>query len=566
MAYHGSKKKPLKFQLHKNSFLSTYPSHYKKTNGLVLGKNKTDDDKSNSGPQLPPLASSSLADYSIKRIEIFSNALIKIMTETLSGILNGMGIQTNINSRELNNNDIEKCAKDPNSYILLFNAQYLYHSKTLKYKENLKNLPKNKYIIFQIEQLNQNTNFYQSIDFMKDLIRDSHFVFDYSETNLTYYPNNLKNKVTLITPFIKEMESNSISKTIDILFVGHLNERRSKILDTLRKTNKFNIETVSNKYGTDLIDIVHKSRILLNLHAFPNAILEIFRIHDILSFDIRIISELPGDEDPEKLAEKYKDYVEFTEIINPDLKNIKTLSNKLLSNNPPTDLHKKNSFIQKVNTENKIILEKKMFNIINILIRTTYRPNAFLKCINSILKQKYDHYRVIICYDDERCKEYTDQYEQYSNFKIIKAPDVDKKQECFYNLYCNRLLNYVSDGWIIFLDDDDMFATEDTLSIINSYILDQNDNNLLFWKFKRPDKVIYPNINDIQINTVASCGYCFHSKFRYSSIWIKGQGGDFNYINGLIIKNKFDIYFIDEVLTKTTFEYNKVGNYGNKEI
>ena len=126
-----------------------------------------------------------------------------------------------------------------------------------------------------------------------------------------------------------------------------------------------------------------------------------------------------------------------------------------------------------------------------------------------------------------------------------------------YFIIMARYKDFITDSYIHAL------LTE---HIINSYILDQNDNNLLFWKFKRPDKIIYPNINDIQINTVASCGYCFHSKFRYSSIWINGQGGDFNYVNGLIIKNKFDIYFIDEVLTKTTFEHNKKGNYGNKEI
>ena len=561
----GGKKVPLQFKLHKNTFLSTSPNQYKKNEGLILGKDfkpKIPDPNK----LKPPLAFSPLQDYSIKRLEIFSNALIKIMTETLGQTLNNMGIETKINYREINNNDIEKCAKDQNLYILLFNAQYLYNSKTLKYKQNLNKLPKNKYIIFQIEQLNQNTNFYQSIDFMYELINDSYFVFDYSQTNLNYYPQYLKNKVTLITPIINELEFTSNQKTIDILFVGYPNERRLKILQALRKATTFNIEIVKNKYGNDLIEIINKSKILLNLHAFPNAILEVFRIHDLISFDIKIVSELPGDGDQIKQIDQYKEYVDFTEIISPDLKNMNTLINKLMESDNKIDLLKKKLFIENINLKNKRIIENKFFNVINILIRTTYRPESFLKCINSILNQKYTQYRIVICYDDERCKKYLDFYEKYKNIKIIKSPDVDKSKECFYNLYCNHLLHYAQDGWIMFLDDDDMFESDKSLDIINSYISNQNNNNLIFWKFKRPDKLIYPNINDIQINTIASCGYCFHSKFRYSSIWINGQGGDFNYINGLVLKNNFQIYFIDKILTKTTFDNYKKGNYGSKEI
>ena len=35
---------------------------------------------------------------------------------------------------------------------------------------------------------------------------------------------------------------------------------------------------------------------------------------------------------------------------------------------------------------------------INILIRTSNRPVYFRKCIQSILEQKYENYRIIICF------------------------------------------------------------------------------------------------------------------------------------------------------------------------
>lgn len=43
------------------------------------------------------------------------------------------------------------------------------------------------------------------------------------------------------------------------------------------------------------------------------------------------------------------------------------------------------------------------------------------------------------------------------------------------------------------------------------------------------------------------------------------QQGDYNYINGLVKKNNFNKYFIDKILTKTTFDDMKIGNFGKKE-
>ena len=202
-------------------------------------------------------------------------------------------------------------------------------------------------------------------------------------------------------------------------------------------------------------------------------------------------------------------------------------------------------------------------NVINILIRNTYRPTYFKKCIDSILNQYYANYKVIICFDDDYCLEYLEKYKNNPKIEIFKTTEVDKSHQAFYNLYCNQLLDKVQHGWIMFLDDDDMFSNYNVLKDINTYVT--KDNNLVFWKFKRPDRLIYPDIKLLKRDTIANCGYCFHSKYKNLSQWMSGQEGDYNYIKGLIQKNNFNKNFIDKVLTQTTFDEMKVGNFGKKE-
>ena len=50
---------------------------------------------------------------------------------------------------------------------------------------------------------------------------------------------------------------------------------------------------------------------------------------------------------------------------------------------------------------------------INILIRTSSRPEYFEKCIQSILNQTYKFFHVYVCYDTEDSHEYLRKYEDH---------------------------------------------------------------------------------------------------------------------------------------------------------
>ena len=49
-----------------------------------------------------------------------------------------------------------------------------------------------------------------------------------------------------------------------------------------------------------------------------------------------------------------------------------------------------------------------------------------------------------------------------------------------YNLYCNDLLEEINEGYIMFLDDDDMFSYNESLKLINNNL---SQNHILLWNF-----------------------------------------------------------------------------------
>ena len=211
--------------------------------------------------------------------------------------------------------------------------------------------------------------------------------------------------------------------------------------------------------------------------------------------------------------------------------------------------------IQKINNKNELL---------NILIRNTYRPTFFKKCIESILSQTYVNYKIIMCYDDDNCLEYLNDYINHEKIEIFKATEVDKSQTGFYNLYCNELLTKVKDGWIMFLDDDDMLTNDNSLAIIIDNIT--NIDDFLIWKVQLGKIIVYPpNINDIKIRDITTCGICFHSKNKHLSHWESKLGSDWIYFSKLLetIYKKDKRIFIDNILTKTI--HNSIGQLGIKD-
>ena len=210
----------------------------------------------------------------------------------------------------------------------------------------------------------------------------------------------------------------------------------------------------------------------------------------------------------------------------------------------------------KYEINNKILNKKE--NIINILIRTCYRPNYFRKCIESILKQNYVNYNIIICYDDKKCESYLKEYKQNNISKFFIQLNNSNKYK--FNLYCNHLLDKVKDGWILFLDDDDKLVDNNCFKIINDKI--ENVNDFIIWSFLRPDKIIKTkNIKNIELGEIDTTSFLFNSKYKKKALWDDQQNGDYRFVNKILSNNNFNIKIIDKIITCTIFD-NKIANYG----
>lgn len=215
--------------------------------------------------------------------------------------------------------------------------------------------------------------------------------------------------------------------------------------------------------------------------------------------------------------------------------------------------------LNQIDLENSEYISKnKAEEKINILIRTSNRPEYFQKCIQSILEQTYENYNVIICYDKEESLAYLKQFDNDSRITYFSVC-VESKEKYRFNLYCNILMDKVEEGWIIFLDDDDMLCHDKVLSMINEDLRDKNA--LYIWKFLRPDKIIFPkDVNTIRLGEIVSCGFIFNNVHKHKSRWPDKQCGDYAFFSGLQLS--LPSYSINSIFTRTVND-GIIGNFGN---
>lgn len=390
-------------------------------------------------------------DYSIKIMYIYSTKFTLFFADNLKSYFESINIESKIINSSISNIDIEECRNNPNLYFFIIGPQYFiklsrdYILKTTG--KPLNDLPKNKYIFYQIEQLNQTQNTMNSISELDDLFEKSYAIFDYSTVNLKYYSDNLRENVKLLSPliyqedinleslqedtFAKEFTNKIIDRSLkiiknksemNILFIGTINDRREKILNRL-KEDGYNVKIISKTIEQELIEEIKKSEIVLNLHYYPNSLLEIFRIHDLLPYHCKILSENPGNEEEMDLVEKYSNVVSFFPVINDDLSNIDKMYKLIIDNlNNEIDLIERKKFIEDVNDYNfkkiyniiVLIFNNKIYNklfIDNIIPKNIFQcwhskilPNSVEYCINNIKfnNPDFNHY----LYDINDCREF----------------------------------------------------------------------------------------------------------------------------------------------------------------
>lgn len=193
--------------------------------------------------------------------------------------------------------------------------------------------------------------------------------------------------------------------------------------------------------------------------------------------------------------------------------------------------------------------------LFNILIRTSGRPNYFKECLESIYKQKYKNWNLIIGIDDKESEKYTQSakgrtiFYDYSSVKDNKKIKSDEYGIFFkYNLYLNDLQNQVTKGYIIYLDDDDALNDENSLYDLSNVI--ENEDQFIMWRVKFPNRLVPSNENFGKkpvMKDVSGIGFAFHNKYKID--WEPYKRGDYRIAKKLheVIPKKT---YLNKVVTK----------------
>lgn len=129
-----------------------------------------------------------------------------------------------------------------------------------------------------------------------------------------------------------------------------------------------------------------------------------------------------------------------------------------------------------------------------------------------------------------------------------------------YNQYLKIAERYLKEGWVVYLDDDDVFMSDTTLEEFVPYLIQGGEDTLVFNKVHINHKggltEIKPNGDNWFamkvgsppiLGAIGGCNFIFHSKYADYTAWDEWRGADYRTAKCLeeIIPNKV---FLDKIL------------------
>lgn len=174
-----------------------------------------------------------------------------------------------------------------------------------------KKLPKT-YIAFQLEQTVSDRWFTQK---QMAKLKNSLLVVDYSLHNIEYLTSKIPFSQLYylpISPIQLDRESHR-EYEYDVLFYGDTNnQRRQEYIKELSK--HFKIKIINNAFGNEIWHEIRKSKIVVNIHYYEDALLETTRLYECLSNQAFVISEKSADFNQHTDLINLIDFVEVGDI------------------------------------------------------------------------------------------------------------------------------------------------------------------------------------------------------------------------------------------------------------
>ena len=242
--------------------------------------------------------------YSPKHTQCYFIQVMKAMYYELKQLDYKCQIISDLNTNIISSNNV----------IIIFGFHDICRNKqVMNYIKNFTT------IVYNSEQLHIR-DWAQYLNALKNI----DYIWDYSINNIELLnEKNINNTTHVPLGFSKGFIIDGINDdTRDnktILFIGNMNTRRYQIIgkiDNLGEDVLFLTNTWGNKYD----DYVKKNNLFLNIHYYPNPILELFRIVPLLCNGCSVLSEYSYDK---KLDTMYDKYVGFFKDDMSDFSSVK---------------------------------------------------------------------------------------------------------------------------------------------------------------------------------------------------------------------------------------------------
>lgn len=200
---------------------------------------------------------------------------------------------------------------------------------------------------------------------------------------------------------------------------------------------------------------------------------------------------------------------------------------------------------------------------LTVVIRTHDRPRAFKRCLESVRRQTHKNIDIVVGVDTPGSLEYV---QPYNPTRIVKLQNRERKSHDDFpaNAYISTLIEDITDGYILVLDDDNYMADEKGVEKLFARIT--KEYCIYIIRYRYPDGRLFPNERQFQGKLIenggvdwASC--VFHARFKNVSQSKPLYNGDYHFIKALVDKIKFT-EFINLALVHT----DTPGNDGKTEI
>ena len=179
------------------------------------------------------------------------------------------------------------------------------------------------YIAYQFEQAHSSW-------FTKDYIHRLNCaieIWDYSEYNINYFKGKF-GRPHIFVPIGKVEHSIDIinqTRDIDVLFYGEYvgSPRRSDFLNSIRELRSIKVVDgfSVHKFGDDIVDILKRTKVVLNHHYYDNGNLEVVRVYEALSYGCKVVSEVSVDDNYHSLPiSRYTSVIEADKLIESALR------------------------------------------------------------------------------------------------------------------------------------------------------------------------------------------------------------------------------------------------------